>query len=78
MKRVSKASIAKILGVSRTAMHHFINSRKLAPQCFTAAVSGSSRLKDIFAVIWSLPLETVMVPACGYGRDIQTRCGAMI
>ena len=28
-KRVSTASIAKILGVSRTAMHHFINSRKL-------------------------------------------------
>ena len=28
-KQVSKTSIAKILGVSRTAMHHFINSRKL-------------------------------------------------
>ena len=31
-KQVSKASIAKIVGVSRTAMHHFINSRKLDPQ----------------------------------------------
>ena len=30
-KQVSKASIAKILDVSRTAMHHFINSRKLDP-----------------------------------------------
>ena len=31
-KQVSKASIAKIVGVSRTAMHHFINSRKLDPK----------------------------------------------
>ena len=30
-KEVSKASIAKIVGVSRTALHHFINSRKLDP-----------------------------------------------
>ena len=30
-KQVSMASIAKILGVSRTAMHHFINSRQLDP-----------------------------------------------
>ena len=28
-KQVSKASIAKILGVSRTAVHHFIRSRNL-------------------------------------------------
>lgn len=28
-KRVPKASIAKIMGVSRTALHHFIESRKL-------------------------------------------------
>jgi DNA invertase Pin-like site-specific DNA recombinase len=28
-KTVSKASIAKILGVSRTALHHFIRTRKL-------------------------------------------------
>ena len=31
-KQVSKASIAKIVGVSRTSMHHFINSRKLDPK----------------------------------------------
>ena len=29
LKQVPKVSIAKILGVSRTAMYHFINSRKL-------------------------------------------------
>ena len=29
-KTVSKASIAKIVGVSRTALHHFIRTRKLA------------------------------------------------
>ena len=28
-KTVSKASIAKIVGVSRTALHHFIKTRKL-------------------------------------------------
>jgi DNA invertase Pin-like site-specific DNA recombinase len=28
-KTVSKASIAKIVGVSRTALHHFIRTRKL-------------------------------------------------
>jgi DNA invertase Pin-like site-specific DNA recombinase len=31
-KEVSKASIAKIVGVSRTALHHFIRTRKLAPR----------------------------------------------
>jgi DNA invertase Pin-like site-specific DNA recombinase len=31
-KTVSKASIAKIVGVSRTALHHFIRTRKLAPK----------------------------------------------
>ena len=31
-KQVSKASIAKIVGISRTALHHFINSRKLDPK----------------------------------------------
>ncbi len=30
-KQVSKASIAKILDISRIAMQHFINSRQLAP-----------------------------------------------
>ena len=28
-KKVSKASVAKIMGVSRTALHHFIRTRKL-------------------------------------------------
>ncbi len=31
-KEVSKASIAKIVGVSRTALHHFIRTRKLDPE----------------------------------------------
>ena len=31
-KQVSKASIAKIVGISKTALHHFINSRKLDPK----------------------------------------------
>jgi len=31
-KEVSKASIARIVGVSRTALHHFIRTRKLAPR----------------------------------------------
>ncbi len=31
-KEVSKASIAKIVGVSRTALHHFIRTRKLNPK----------------------------------------------
>jgi DNA invertase Pin-like site-specific DNA recombinase len=29
-KTVSKASIAKILGISRSTLHHFIQSRRLA------------------------------------------------
>jgi DNA invertase Pin-like site-specific DNA recombinase len=31
-KEVSKASIAKIVGVSRTALHHFIRTRRLDPK----------------------------------------------
>jgi DNA invertase Pin-like site-specific DNA recombinase len=38
-KTVSKASIAKIVGVSRTALHHFIRTRKLNP----TASKGRSR-----------------------------------
>ena len=30
-KEVSKASIAKILDVSRSALYHFIQTRKIAP-----------------------------------------------
>lgn len=29
---VSKGSIAKIVGISRTALHHFIRTRKLDPE----------------------------------------------
>jgi DNA invertase Pin-like site-specific DNA recombinase len=29
-KEVSKTSIARIVGVSRTALHHFVRTRKLA------------------------------------------------
>ena len=31
-KEVSKASIAKIVGISRTALHHFIRTRQLDPK----------------------------------------------
>ena len=31
-KEVSKTSIAKIVGVSRTALHHFIRTRQLDPK----------------------------------------------
>src|SRR5262249_42736632 len=31
-KEVSKASIAKLVGVSRTVLHHFIGSRELDPK----------------------------------------------
>ena len=55
-KQVSKASIAKIVGVSRTSMHHFINLRKLdRSQSFTAAGTSLSSLKDMFAAIWAVP-----------------------
>jgi DNA invertase Pin-like site-specific DNA recombinase len=40
-KTVSKASIAKIVGVSRTALHHFIRTRKLAPK----ASKGKTRAR---------------------------------
>src|SRR3989440_9377255 len=30
-KEISKASIAKIVGISQTALHHFIRTRKLEP-----------------------------------------------
>ena len=39
-KTVSKASIAKILGVSRTALHHFIRTRKLAPKASKGKTGG--------------------------------------
>jgi DNA invertase Pin-like site-specific DNA recombinase len=39
-KTVSKASIAKIVGVSRTALHHFIRTRKLAPKASKGKTRG--------------------------------------
>jgi DNA invertase Pin-like site-specific DNA recombinase len=39
-KTVSKASIAKIVGVSRTALHHFIRTRKLAAKASKGKTRG--------------------------------------
>jgi DNA invertase Pin-like site-specific DNA recombinase len=39
-KTVSKASIAKIVGVSRTALHHFIRTRKLNPTASKGRTRG--------------------------------------
>jgi DNA invertase Pin-like site-specific DNA recombinase len=39
-KTVSKASIAKIVGVSRTALHHFIRTRKLNPKASKGKTRG--------------------------------------
>jgi DNA invertase Pin-like site-specific DNA recombinase len=39
-KTVSKASIAKIVGVSRTALHHFIRTRKLDAKASKGATRG--------------------------------------
>jgi DNA invertase Pin-like site-specific DNA recombinase len=39
-KTVSKASIAKIVGVSRTALHHFIRTRKLSPTASKGRTRG--------------------------------------
>ena len=42
-KKVSKASIAKIVGVSRTALHHFIRTRKLDPKDSDGRTRGRRR-----------------------------------
>ena len=42
-KTVSKASIAKIVGVSRTALHHFIRTRKLTPKTSEGASKSRAR-----------------------------------
>jgi len=42
-KTVSKASIAKIVGVSRTALHHFIRTRKITPE--TSKVASKHRAR---------------------------------
>jgi len=39
-KTVSKASIAKIVGVSRTALHHFIRTRTLNAKASKGATRG--------------------------------------
>ena len=56
-KQVSKASIAKIVGVSRTAMRHFINSRKLDSKASQPQSPTHRPYKDIFAAIWAVPLK---------------------
>jgi DNA invertase Pin-like site-specific DNA recombinase len=43
-KTVSKASIAKIVGVSRTALHHFIKTRKLTPE--TSKRASKSQVRE--------------------------------
>ena len=40
-KTVSKASIAKIVGVSRTALHHFIQTRKINAKASKGKPRGS-------------------------------------
>jgi len=52
-KQVSKASIAKIVGVTRPTIHRFIKTRRFTP----------TSLKDIFTPIWSGPL---IVNFCSY------------
>ena len=42
-KEVSKASIAKIVGVSSTNLRHFIRTRKLAPE--TSKGTGKARVR---------------------------------
>ena len=42
-KTVSKASIAKIVGVSRTALHHFIKTRELTPEASKRASKSRAR-----------------------------------
>jgi DNA invertase Pin-like site-specific DNA recombinase len=42
-KEVSKASIAEIVGVARTALHHFIRTRKLDPKHSDGRTRGRRR-----------------------------------
>jgi DNA invertase Pin-like site-specific DNA recombinase len=39
-KAVSRASIARIVGVSRTALHHFIRTRRLDPKASRGKTRG--------------------------------------
>jgi hypothetical protein len=47
-KEVSRASIAKIVGVSRTALHHVIRTRKLDPKESNGRTRGWWRLNRSF------------------------------
>ena len=52
-KLVSRTSVATIVGVSPTALHHFIRTRKLDPKVFEGPDTGASPLEHHFASIWS-------------------------
>ena len=69
-KEVSKASIAKIVGVSRTAIHHFINSRKL-PKLHSRS-HGCIVLKGYFCNNLG---GTLTCPACCWPGFARRRCG---
>jgi hypothetical protein len=55
-EQVSKASIANIAEVSRTALLHFIRTRNLAPKASKGRDRRRGPYKDSLAAIWSLPL----------------------
>ena len=75
-KTVSKASIAKIVGVSRTALHHFIRTRKLAPKASKGeprgAVLRAYFRRNLGGTLWrssDLSPPTAIRPPCvGRGR----------
>jgi DNA invertase Pin-like site-specific DNA recombinase len=48
-KTVSKAAIAKILGVSWSTLHHFIQSRRLSSVCRGCGSSGTSDSQPVHA-----------------------------
>ena len=54
-KEVSKASIAKIMGVSSTNLRHFVRTRKLTPETPEIPVRVPSPLKHIFTAIRAVP-----------------------
>ena len=69
-KEVSKASIAKIVGVSRTALHHFIRTRKLDPKASKGQNAGAPSLEHIFAcAVKGADLQRVQIPPGNFGRS---------
>jgi hypothetical protein len=66
-KEVSKASIAKIVDIPRTALHHFIRTRKLEPTGSKGPIAGAASLEHIFTAIWSLPY---VIPRSKRSRSI--------